>query len=183
MSFSGGSGKNALTYLYLQYPFIKTGSLVSELFSWVLRFTLENYWIYGGGCGNLCFIAGWSETQVTIWTGDWHLEVGVVSWTEPFSRGLWFYFQVGSVWVELNPRCGWKLSPAVSVNKESCGYHCNSLRLSTLRGFQMEKSRILALDNSVAYKRNDSSKLRLLHLPIYRKVLNSLTWIICFSSN
>ena len=33
MSFSGASGKNALTHLCLQYPFIKTGSLVSELFS------------------------------------------------------------------------------------------------------------------------------------------------------
>ena len=39
--------------------------------------------------------------------------------------------------------------------------------------------RILALIG--AYQRNDFSEPRLLHLPIQRKVLNSLTWDILFS--
>ena len=39
--------------------------------------------------------------------------------------------------------------------------------------------RILALIG--AYQRNDFSEPRLLHLPIQRKVLNSLTWDIWFS--
>ena len=36
-------------------------------------------------------------------------------------------------------------------------------------------------DNWDAYERNDFNKLRLLHLPLHRKVLNSLTWDIWFS--
>ena len=28
------------------------------------------------GCGNLWFIANWSETQVTTWTSIWHLTLG-----------------------------------------------------------------------------------------------------------
>ena len=50
-----------------------------------------------------------------------------------------------------------------------------------LRNSGCEKCRILAPDNWDAYKRNDFSEPRLLHLPIYRKVLNFLTWDIWFS--
>ena len=38
-----------------------------------------------------------------------------------------------------------------------------------------------AQDSWGAYQRNDFSEPRLLHLPIHRKVLNSLTWDIWFS--
>ena len=37
------------------------------------------------------------------------------------------------------------------------------------------KTQILAPDNGGSYQMNDSSELRLLHLPTYRKELNSLT--------
>ena len=42
-------------------------------------------------------------------------------------------------------------------------------------GTQDGKNRILALGNQGAYQRNDFSESRLLHLPIQRKTLNSLT--------
>ena len=45
----------------------------------------------------------------------------------------------------------------------------------------MGKNRTLALDSWGAYHRNDFNEPRLLHLPIYRKVLNSFTWDIRFS--
>ena len=44
-----------------------------------------------------------------------------------------------------------------------------------------EKHRILAPDSWDAYQRNNFSELRLLHLPIYRKALNSFTWDVWFS--
>ena len=40
-----------------------------------------------------------------------------------------------------------------------------------------EKHRILAQDSLDVYERYDSSEPRLLHLPINRKVSNSLTWV------
>ena len=43
------------------------------------------------------------------------------------------------------------------------------------------KTQILAPDNGGSYQMNDSSELRLLHLPTYRKELNSLTQDIWFS--
>ena len=52
---------------------------------------------------------------------------------------------------------------------------------STLRKLRMRKHRMLAPDTWGAYQRNDFSEPRLFHLPIYRKVLNSLTWDIWFS--
>ena len=52
--------------------------------------------------------------------------------------------------------------------------------LCTLRRFRVEKNRILASDCWDAYQRSDSIEPRLLHLPIYRKVLNSLSSYICF---
>ena len=45
----------------------------------------------------------------------------------------------------------------------------------------MEKSRTLAPDCWGAHQRNDFSEPRLLHLPIHRKTLNSLTWDVWFS--
>ena len=41
---------------------------------------------------------------------------------------------------------------------------------------QVWKRRTLAPDSGGAHERNDFSEPRLLHLPIHRKVLNSLTW-------
>ena len=43
-----------------------------------------------------------------------------------------------------------------------------------------ENHRILVPDNWDSYERNDFSEPRLLHLPIHRKVLNSLTQDTCF---
>ena len=81
--------------------------------------------------------------------------------------------------------CGWKVLPATSVNKGCCSHqasrHCSRPWLCTLRGFRMERSRTLALESWGAYQRKDFSEPRLLHLPIHRKVLNSLTWDVWFS--
>ena len=44
----------------------------------------------------------------------------------------------------------------------------------------MRKHRILAPDSWGIYQRNDFNEPRLLHLPIHRKALNSLTWDVCF---
>ena len=46
---------------------------------------------------------------------------------------------------------------------------------------QMWKTENTAPDSWGAYQRNDFSEPRLLHLPIHRKALNSLTWDIWFS--
>ena len=48
-------------------------------------------------------------------------------------------------------------------------------------GTQDEKNRTLALDSWDANQRNDFSEPRLLHLPIHRKALDSLTWDVWFS--
>ena len=48
-------------------------------------------------------------------------------------------------------------------------------------GTQDEKNRTLALDSWGANQRNDFSEPRLLHLPIHRKALDSLTWDVWFS--
>ena len=45
----------------------------------------------------------------------------------------------------------------------------------------MRKHRTLALNSWGAYQRNGFSEPRLLHLPILRKALNSLTWCVQFS--
>ena len=58
---------------------------------------------------------------------------------------------------------------------------CSYPQRCTLRGFRIEKNRILALDSSGEYQRNNFNKPRLLHLPIHRKALNSLTWDVWFS--
>ena len=46
----------------------------------------------------------------------------------------------------------------------------------TLGGLRMGKNRILAPDSWGAYQGHDFNKPRLLHSPIHRKALNSLTW-------
>ena len=50
-----------------------------------------------------------------------------------------------------------------------------------LRRLRMRKRRTLAPDSWGAYQRNYFSEPRFLHLPICRKVLNTLTWDIWFS--
>ena len=49
------------------------------------------------------------------------------------------------------------------------------LQISTLKGFRMEKHRILSLKSENPYQSNAFNKPRLLHLPIHRNVLKSLT--------
>ena len=41
---------------------------------------------------------------------------------------------------------------------------------------RMENTRTLTLDNDDAYQKENFTKFRLLHLPIHRKALKSLTW-------
>ena len=100
--------------------------------------------------------------------------------------------------------------PAISVNKGCCSHQAITLQLPqwwaeprieigclpsrhqplrpppplqrcTLRRLRMRKHRILAPDSWGAHQRNDFSEPRLLHLPIHRKVLSSLTWDVRFS--
>ena len=74
------------------------------------------------------------------------------------------------------------MTPVTSVSKGCCGHqrisHC---RNSQLRGFRMEKNRLLALEGWGANQRNDFNEPRLLCLPMYWKALNSLIWDACSS--
>ena len=56
-----------------------------------------------------------------------------------------------------------------------------TLQSCTLRRLKMRKHKILIPESWDAYQRNDFSKPRLWHLPMHRKVLNSLTWNVWFS--
>ena len=58
---------------------------------------------------------------------------------------------------------------------------CTHSLLWALRNSGCEKPKILAPDSWDAYESNNFSELRLLHLPIHGKALNSLTWDIWFS--
>ena len=60
-----------------------------------------------------------------------------------------------------------------AIQQRSDCTHSLQWALGKLR---MWKHRILAPDSWDTYQRNDFSEPRLLHLPTYRKVLNSLTW-------
>ena len=51
----------------------------------------------------------------------------------------------------------------------------------TLRRLRMRQHRILAPGSWGTYQRNDFNEPWLLHLPIHRKMLNSLTWGVWFS--
>ena len=77
-----------------------------------------------------------------------------------------------------------KILPAISVNNR-CHSHQwlqpSKGDLVSPEGTQDVKTQILAPDSWAAYQRNDFSEPRLLHLPIHRKVINSLTWDIQFS--
>ena len=90
--------------------------------------------------------------------------------------------------------------PAISVNKDvtvisDCSNHewwagmpkdtqegKEYLPFSSHQTSHSPKHRILAPDRGL-YQRNDFSEPRLFHLPIHRKVLNSLIWDIWFSFN
>ena len=72
-------------------------------------------------------------------------------------------------------------SSAISVSK---GCYCPQVltlqlphppQRCTPRGLRMRKHRMLAPDSSGAHQRNDLSEPRLLHLPVHRTVVNSLT--------
>ena len=102
----------------------------------------------------------------------------------------------------------WEIFPAISVNKDvtvisdcspppwadkpeetqkekeylpSSSHKLKPLLMVSLRKLRMWKYRILALDRWGTYQRNDFREPRLLHLPIHRKALNSITWDIWFS--
>ena len=95
-----------------------------------------------------------------------------------------------------------KWSISYHVNKQGCHSHqwsqparanrkenntCNLVLQTIPSGcshslwWRLRKNRILAPDSWDAYERKDFSETRVLHLPIHRKVLNSLTWDIWFS--
>ena len=102
-----------------------------------------------------------------------------------------------------------KMLPAISVNKWCCSHQAITLQLPrrwalrelrmetgcppsssqllqppwwcTLRRLRMKKHRILSPESWGAHQRNDFSEPRLLHLPIRRKALNSLTCDVWFS--
>ena len=78
--------------------------------------------------------------------------------------------------------------PALQSTQEGKEHLCDmaGIRLQPLATGSPEelrrwKHRQLASESRDAYERNEFSKPKLLHLPIYRKALNSLTWDIWFS--
>ena len=110
------------------------------------------------------------------------------------------------VWQNQSEKCDWNMSPAISVNKGCCNHqtishyspegaqdgdkqavhlqansHCRCPQPCALKGFRMEKSRILTPERQGADQRSDFNEPRLLHLPILRKMLNLLTWAVWFS--
>ena len=90
---------------------------------------------------------------------------------KPKATELYIHIRMGE-WIVM---CGQKKLQAIPVNKE----YCPTIR-PLRRGFGMEKSRTLAPDSWGADQWNDFNEPRLLHLPIHRKALNSLTWDVCF---
>ena len=79
------------------------------------------------------------------------------------------------------PKTRGDMTSKMSVNKKEC---CLPSCYQPLQPawkvrwgeFRMEKNRILTLESWDAYQRNNFNEPRLLHLPIYRKALKSLTW-------
>ena len=70
------------------------------------------------------------------------------------------------------------------LRKEKNTWHLVAIRLQPLPTVSPEETqdmRILASDSWGAYQKNDFSEPRLMHPPIHRKALNSLTWDIWFS--
>ena len=68
-------------------------------------------------------------------------------------------------------RYGWKMLSYISENKGP----------AATAGLRKGKNSIVALGSWGAYQRNDGNELRLLHLLIWIKTLNSLTWEVRFS--
>ena len=85
-----------------------------------------------------------------------------------------------------------RVSPE-GLRMETKDAHCQTLRdcshpqiQGTWRWLRMEISRILSPESWGAFQRNDFSEPRLLHLPIHRKVLNSLMvdiWVSLINRN
>ena len=78
--------------------------------------------------------------------------------------------------------------PALQSTQEGKEHLCDmaGIRLQPLATGSPEelgrwRHRQVASESWDAYERSESSEPRLLHLPIYRKALNSLTWAIWFS--
>ena len=69
----------------------------------------------------------------------------------------------------------------VTINKGSSHQSLQPPPTVHSEGIQDVENRILALDSSGAHQRNVFIEPRLLHLPIHRKALNSLTWDVWFS--
>ena len=85
----------------------------------------------------------------------------------------------------------WKVSwwALRELRKEKNICHLAAIKLLSLpkmspeetQDVKKKQNRKLAPDSWGAYQRNDVIEPRLLHLPIHRKALNSLTWNIWFS--
>ena len=70
------------------------------------------------------------------------------------------------------------MSPVISVKKDALDIKPSATTATltfTLRGFRMEKNRILSLDSCSEHQRNDSNEPRLLALPIQRKAAKLFT--------
>ena len=77
------------------------------------------------------------------------------------------------------------MAPAILANKGCLQSRQPPSRVH-LRGLRIGKNHIPGLDSRGAYLRDDFTQPRLLHLPIGRKVLNSLTgsiWYYLINSN
>ena len=87
--------------------------------------------------------------------------------------------------ITLQPPLPNTVSPEETGCKENAHHqvvrHSSHLQRCTLRRLRMGKHRILATDSWCSYKRNGSREPRVLHLPIYWKVLNFSTWSVWFS--
>ena len=79
-----------------------------------------------------------------------------------------------SLWTR-NITCRVTVSKGCQGHQATC--QCSRPGLCTLRGFRMDKSKMLALESWDVYQRNNSSEPSLLHLSIHRKALNSFTHI------
>ena len=80
----------------------------------------------------------------------------------------------------------WISEPRGHPGRRTIPAHPATIRLQPLPTVSTEelrrwKHRQEASESWDAYERNDSSEPRLLHLPIYRKELKSLTWDVWFS--
>ena len=89
-----------------------------------------------------------------------------------------------SQWWQPPQKVSWWAQRELRRKKNTC--HLVAIRFQPLPTASAEelrvwKHRILAPDGWGAYQGNNFSEPRLLHLPIHRKTLNSLPWVIQFS--